>query len=151
MVLLEPALVSDFDGHIGISFALSDEPLLLLTCDAATLAKVLARLLSQGCKAVLLVMIPPVFKGAQRITATMIARPSKGGSPPECICKGGTFFKALSDVRDDAVADQGALFLWSNGVLVWHAGRCIPTASFEKVKGCVGSFDRGLRALVSVV
>ncbi len=63
----------------------------------------------------------------------MIAGPGFGRGSLECVCEGETFFEAFGEVRDGAVADEGALFLRGDGRVVRHAERCIPTVAFEKV------------------
>ena len=97
------------------------------------MAEVLTWVLGEDGEAVFLIGVPPVFEGACGVVTPVIAGPGFGGGSFEGGCEGEAFFEALGEVRDGAVADEGALFLWGDGRGVWHVGRCIPTEAFAKV------------------
>ena len=133
LVLLEPTLVGNFDGDVWVGFALGDDPFLLLEGESVALTEVLTRALGECGEAVFLIGVPPVFKGACGIATPVIVGPGFVGGSLKGVCEGETFFEASGEVRDGAVADECALFLWGDGWVVWHAGRCIPTVAFDKV------------------
>jgi hypothetical protein len=67
LVLVEPSLVGDFDGDLGVVFALFDEPSLLGFCETSFGGDAFLGTFSKGFEAAFLVGIPPVFEGAHGV------------------------------------------------------------------------------------
>src|SRR5438067_1985568 len=64
-ILFFPAAVKDFHRNTQVGLSLFQDPLLLLWGEGADLAFVRASFGAQGRKAAMLIVIPPVFEGAQ--------------------------------------------------------------------------------------
>ena len=138
--MFAPVFAGDFDGDVWVSFALANEPFLLLGCEGVALAEVLTGFRGEAGEAVFLIGVPPVFEGARGIATAVVVGPRFGGGASECVCECEAFFETLGEVRDGAVADESALFLWGDG-FVWHAGGLVPRRHLRKCwVMCDGSF-----------